>query len=343
MKEALLSVLACPHCQADLSLQADEYHQTEIRSGTLTCSGCDRAYIIDRGVPCLLYDEVGDLSQQAFSDQWRLRHEGDFDFDFNFNERKLVWGLDPDRRAQWLLAQFIDPVQAGEWILDAGCGFADNTYALARQQPEAEVVGLDFNHTLKDTAREADQVPNIHFVQGDVMHPPFKPGAFGKLCSLGVLHSTPDTATAFKAIAPLVAPAGRLLVWLYPDPWEDPLWLPYYSVRDVGFLGQGHRLPLGIRRKLVNLHAVGMLPLFAGYNLLRKLGSALNPSEGNIFVESMSLPELHKTLAFGLFDNVSPEYQFRHKKREVRQWFADNGFIEIKAGPVVGTYSGKRA
>jgi uncharacterized protein YbaR (Trm112 family)/ubiquinone/menaquinone biosynthesis C-methylase UbiE len=336
MKESLLSILACPHCQADLSLQAEEQHQTEIISGSLHCSGCHRAYAIEQGVPCLLYHPEANLTRQAFSDQWGLRFEGEFD------QEDRVWGLDPDKRAKWLLTQFVDPVQKGEWILDAGCGSAEGAYALARQRPEAEVVGLDFNHALKYAAQEAKNVPNLHFVQGDVMHPPFKAGSFMKLYSLGVLHSTPDTAQAFRAIAPLVASKGRLIVWLYPDPWENPLWIPYYAVRDIGFLGQGHRLPLALRRKLVDLHALGMLPLFAGYNMLRKLGVTSTPADEDVFVENMSLSELYKTLAFGLFDNVSPEYQFRHKKQEVMQWFAENGFVEIKAGPIEGTFSGKR-
>ena len=44
---------------------------------------------------------------------------------------------------------------------------------------------------------------------------------------------------------------------------------------------------------------------------------------------------------FGLYDSLPPRYQSRHTEREVRDWFANNGFVQIKKWSELGL-SGER-
>jgi uncharacterized protein YbaR (Trm112 family) len=334
MKKSLLPILACPYCQGTFTLQDEVTNQTEIISGKLACSACGQTFFIQGGVPNLLDHADADVTQRGFADQWNLRFDGKF-------ENQEVFGLRPEKRAKFMLAQCVDPVQPDEWIVDVGCGSAEITQAIAAQHPEAQVVGFDFSPTLQQSAQNALDVPNLHFVQGDVMRPPFKPNTFMKLFAIGVLHHTADTAAAFQSAASLVAVGGRMLAWIYPDPLENPLLLPYYSIRDINFLGQGHRLPTRWRVRLAKLHAATLLPSFAvGYNLCQKI-EAMVKDEGDADLAEMSLSDLHKSLSFILLDNISPEYQFRHKKQEVMSWFKAQGFVELETNHF-GLYSGKR-
>jgi uncharacterized protein YbaR (Trm112 family) len=334
MKKSLIPILACPHCYGELNLQDEIIENIEIIEGTLQCSACSRAFFIEGGIPNLLYEAETDITQRGFTDQWELRSEGKF-------ERKLIFGLIPEKRAEFMVAQMVDPIQPDEWILDLGCGSAEVTYELATQNPEAQVVGFDYNATLRQSARDAPNVPNLHFVRGDAMYPPFKPFVFKKLFAIGVLHHTPNVTKAIHATASLVAKGGRMMIWLYPDPLENPLMIPYYSIRDINFLGQGHRLPTSWRVRLTKLQALPLLPSFAlTYNLMQK-AELLFKGEAGAGLAPMSLTELYQSLSFILLDNISPEYQFRYKKREVMSWFEAEGFVEVTTNHL-GLYSGKR-
>jgi hypothetical protein len=117
--------------------------------------------------------------------------------------------------------------------------------------------------------------------------------------------------------------------------------IPYYSIRDINFLGQGHRLPTHWRARLAKLQALPLLPSFAlTYNLLQK-AELLFRGEAEAGLVPMNLTELHQSLSFILLDNISPEYQFRYKKQEVMSWFQAKGFVEVTTNHF-GLYSGKR-
>ena len=51
--------------------------------------------------------------------------------------------------------------------------------------------------------------------QADLFNLPFADGTFDVVYSIGVLHHTPDTAAAVRALAPIVKPGGTLAVWVY--------------------------------------------------------------------------------------------------------------------------------
>jgi len=97
-------------------------------------------------------------------------------------------------------------------VLDAGCGMGRYT-ALVAQFSE-EVVGLDLS-TAVDEARR--RWPNLAFIQGDLISPPFDDGTFDIVYSFGVLHHLPEPQQGFEACYRLVKPGGRLLVWVYSE------------------------------------------------------------------------------------------------------------------------------
>ena len=46
-------------------------------------------------------------------------------------------------------------------------------------------------------------------------HLPFRRGSFDLVFSIGVLHHTPSTEQAFRALVPLVKPGGEIAISVY--------------------------------------------------------------------------------------------------------------------------------
>jgi SAM-dependent methyltransferase len=206
---------------------------------------------------------------------------------------------------------------------------------MARRFPDVAVVAMDFSDTVAELAERAHAPANLHAVQGDVTRPPFKPGAFANVTSIGVLHHTADTYRAFGGIAPLVRPGGCLGIWIYPHFQESPPFNRlYYIIRDVLFLGQGHNLPPAVRLGLLRVLCVPFVLLVPIFFLSR----AFNPA----FYQDLRPMDLYRGLVFSLYDNLAPCFQFRHKKAEVQSWYAEHGFGELQ-NPEFGFYAGRKA
>jgi ubiquinone/menaquinone biosynthesis C-methylase UbiE len=284
----------------------------------------DRRYPIINGVPCFLTREQQIAAKQGFTPMWRYRQEGKF-------ERQNLYGIKPTRKAEWVATKFHSPVRPGEWLMDAGCGSSEMTYVLARNHPAAHVVGLEFSDAVRSAAQGSEALPNLHFVQADVAHPPFRQREFGHVLSLGVLHHTPDTRAALQGTAGLVARGGELLVWLYPAAGESFLATQLYFMRDVHFLGAGHKMAPETRLKAAKLYSLGMMPaMTAAYSLYKVISKFGGKPEEKVISEDMTLQELYRTTTFAVYDNISPKFQHRHCKDEILRWFRELGFEQVE-------------
>jgi ubiquinone/menaquinone biosynthesis C-methylase UbiE/uncharacterized protein YbaR (Trm112 family) len=322
MKENLLPHLVCPSSGQPLALVGEDRHGDEITGGMLVAG--DRKYPIIDGVPCFLDRDQQVAAKQGFTPMWRLRQEGKF-------ERQTLYGIKPDRKAEWVAKKFRAPIEAGDWILDAGCGSAETTHCLAKQHPSAQVVGLEFSDAVRGSARGSESIPNLHFVQADVAHPPFRAAHFRHVFSLGVLHHTPNTRQALGGAAPLVSPGGDLLLWLYPAPGESFMTNQLYFMRDIQFMGAGHRMRPETRLKAARLYSLAMMPaMTAAYGIYKAMAKISPASDEKVLAEDLTLKDLYETATFAVYDNISPEHQHRHPKAEVIQWLRELGFKSIQ-------------
>ncbi len=96
--------------------------------------------------------------------------------------------------------------QAGELILDLGCGTGHLTNQIA--QPGARVIGLDHSPQMLDTARQ--QYPQLTFIQGDASAFSL-PEACDAIFSNAVLHWVKRAAEAAACIARALKPGGRFV------------------------------------------------------------------------------------------------------------------------------------
>lgn len=218
MKEKLLDWLACPGCgHSPLQLHPTKVEQIpvfaghneegagsygpatvpDVVEGSLHCPDCGVSWPIANGVPRLLPPggAVGPDTGHRLTE-----------FDgpvpqYEENFRELIDPLTPD--------DFL-----GRTVVDAGCGFGRHAFFAARYG--AEVIALDSSpEAVASAARNLHGLVHAHVVLGDIAHPPLRRQAFDIVYSLGVLHHVPEPAACFRSLDELVAPGGKLCVWVY--------------------------------------------------------------------------------------------------------------------------------
>ena len=104
---------------------------------------------------------------------------------------------------------------AGQRVLDVGCG---NGYILSQYaRHRARVTGVDLTSkgTWLSARRFALEGLPGNFLQANAEALPFRDASFDLVCSMGVLHHTPDTERAVAEIHRVLRPGGCFLVMLY--------------------------------------------------------------------------------------------------------------------------------
>ncbi len=132
-------------------------------------------------------------------------------------------------------------VQAGERVLDLGCGFGRHAYQAARlgAQVVAYDAGADEVRNVQDTfgamavAGELDaEGARVGAVQGDALALPFPDGAFDRVIASEVLEHIPDDRTAMAELTRVLRPGGSMAVtvprcgpelvnWALSDEYHD--------------------------------------------------------------------------------------------------------------------------
>lgn len=361
MRLRLLDLLACPACgHPDLELESFEVDREagppEVIAGVLSCGPCGRTYPIAGGIPRFLPDRWEEHAEELrpYLDGARgavstgagesVEEIGRFRADHQATRESFGF--------EWLRYQVTGPAEnaaffhratgfgagdlAGRLTLDAGCGMGRFTEVAAGLG--AEVVGLDLSRSVERAWRENRSRPplrrrNVHFVQGDLMRPPFAPGTFERIFSVGVLHHTPDTRRAFHSICPLLAPGGRIAIWVYRtyQP-EVPVGLHKRAFEQVaewindGVRAVTTRLPHSWLHQLCRAAVpLGWLKRQAGRH--RALKVALWP----LLLPPVSDHPDPQVRLCDTFDWLSPRFQWKHTTAEVRDWFAEAGLTDVRA------------
>jgi SAM-dependent methyltransferase len=209
---------------------------------------------------------------------------------------------------------------AGMRVLDAGCGMG--RYLRVAAEMGARAVGMDLSWALLAARETTAGVGPVELVRGDLLRPPFAPGSFDHIYSLGVLDHTPDPRRAFLALAGLLKPGGRIVIWVYPR--EKPA---VERIMDA-HRAVSTRLPLGVLMALSRMAApVGGLKrrlMFGRSRLARRAGVALHAL--TIGVSMHPDPEVR---VCDTLDWYAPKFASRHTLAEVSGWFAEAGLVDV--------------
>jgi SAM-dependent methyltransferase len=300
MKPSLLPHLACPACSGDLALAGAAETEVEIEEGGLRCVSCAREYAIVRGVPRLggvaAQPEEARKTVARFGWQWR-----------EFRERL------PEYRAAFLdwVLPLTEADFAGKLVLDAGCGMGRFSEVAASMG--AAVVAADLSDSLEVVQQIARGRENLHAVQADLLHLPFR-RCFDLVYTLGVLHHLPDGEEGFRSLLRCVRPGGTIHVWVYGREgnewllrWVDPVRRALTS-----------RLPLPVLRSLAWLVAA---PLHAALVLLYRRASRLPvrlPYAPYLtWLSGFPFRHTHQVV----FDHLGAPIAHYYRREELAGWF----------------------
>jgi SAM-dependent methyltransferase/uncharacterized protein YbaR (Trm112 family) len=334
VQESLLPFLRCPVTRSELSVR--------IIKKTGKFLGGNSCEVIEEGI---LYSEAGwfypiihgvpRLTVEAIIDHGAFLKAGEPDFEkrkallfekhgeliryaVKKNKRTKAsftkeWSLyDPEKDNTWdagdagIVDRFLKETAEtkdslkGRLIFDAGCGNAKLEKLIAADC--GSIVAMDLSDYIEDAWRRNEHA-NVHFVQGDVQYPPVAQQYFDIVHCSGVLIHTNNTRRSFAAIETAVKKGGKLSVWLY-HPRRDLIHRAFNSIRK-----RTSKLPLGFQ---YYLYMCTLLPV--SYCIKRLKGNKQNIRE----------------MKLSILDWFTPEFRWEHEHSEVRSWFLESSYRDIR-------------
>jgi SAM-dependent methyltransferase len=178
------------------------------------------------------------------------------------------------------------------------------------------VVGIDLSYAVEAAHENFRHLDNVLVAQADIAELPFKPETFDAIVSIGVLHHTPDTKKYFQALIPYLKPGGTIAIWVYPaegDFVTRKQWIPFTS-----------RIPERMFYEWCRW--------FVPYAHAR-LDSPLIQTIYRLFPFSYQGLGLENDI-LDTFDGYSPRFHGIHTPEEVKDWFIEQGLLNVCApGP----------
>jgi SAM-dependent methyltransferase/uncharacterized protein YbaR (Trm112 family) len=340
MRASFVHDLRCPECAGVLSLETFDGSGGEggdgVQAGALR-SGCGRAFPVIAGIPRLLPGDLAatlparfpdffaahpDLSPssapnprprslataRAFGDEWQ-RFPELFEahreiFDWYFEGGVVGWH--------------------GRRALDAGCGMGRWLHFAAERG--ARVVGMDASAAIEVAA--ARDGHRADFVQADLRQPPFAPGSFDLVYSLGVVHHLEDPVEGVRVLSHFVRPGGELRLYVYR------------SLEGEHLLRRGLlRAVTAVRRVTTRLpypalHAFSwMVAAVASVAVLWPRRLARQRSWGERLTRGLPLVQ-YTDVPFGMlvaeqFDRFAAPIEVRCTREQVESWIEMIGFERV--------------
>ncbi|MEA2149841.1 MAG: hypothetical protein QOD69_1671 [Solirubrobacteraceae bacterium] len=194
------------------------------------------------------------------------------------------WTFRAEERHWWyrgrrrVLAAVLDglALPAGTRILDAGCGSGRNMADLARR---GTVAGVELASSSLEAARARD-VGEVR--AGSLEEPlPFADGAFDLAVALDVLEHLSDDALAWRELARVVAPGGRLVVTVpqYAWLWGEHDVVSHHHRRYTRAMLVAHAARAGWRPERLTAFNSALLPAIAAVRLLQRLRRSAQPAD----------------------------------------------------------------
>ena len=211
MRESLLEILVDPVSRTPLDVREVRRDGEDIVEARLQ-GGDGRSFPVRDSVPrfVLTEDRGQRQTEESFGFKWKKRDTYESESMYAFAQ-------------EWLVRRYgfrdMDDVReffgSRGHVLDAGCGSGFSSGLFLSEENRAQWVGADISEAI-DVARDRlGQYPGTHFVQGDVLQLPFAEESFDVILSEGVLHHTPSTERALKALIPLLRRGGEILFYVY--------------------------------------------------------------------------------------------------------------------------------
>jgi SAM-dependent methyltransferase len=314
VQRRLLELFACPDCGAHLAAE-------DSTGAALVVCARGHRFPTDRGYL--------DLSGEVVLDNTTTRTFESFGYEWNtFDDVR-------EEDTQFAQVYFRDLDMAslhGKIGLDAGCGKGRYTRFVAPHLDS--LVALDGSSAVEAAARNLASFPNVLVVKADLRTVPVVPGTVDVVMCLGVLHHLQDPRQGFGSLVRLLAPNGRILVYLYSRPsvfGARRLALGAARVLRGLTVRTPHRLLRTICAPMAALLYVGVVRMGAfgeraGIGPLARLPMA--GYRGKPF----------RSLLLDTFDRLSAPVEHRYVWEELAPWFEEEGLVVDSAREEAGWF-----
>jgi arsenite methyltransferase len=226
-----------------------------------------------------------------------------------------------------------DHCAAHRRMLDAGCGSGFSTSLWMDESWRGAWCGADISRAIDVAQERLGAIAGTYFVQADLLQLPFRAETFDLIFAEGVLHHTPATEAAFRALVPLLESGGEFLFYVYrkkapireyTDDYLRSVLSPltpeeaWSQLRPLTRLGQA----LAELEVAVDVpEDIPYLGIKAGrYDVQRLIYWHFAKAFWN---RALAFEENHHVN----FDWYHPRYAHRHTEEEIRSWCAENGLV----------------
>lgn len=303
MKNDLLKILCCPETKSELELKIISEENGEIKEGILT-NQFGKTYSIKNFVPRFV---ESDSYVDNFSLEW-LRHKTT-QYDTNpQNENRNYTEIDFQN-----MTGLSEEKVKGKLMLDVGVG--TGRFSAVASGWGGEMIGIDLSYAVESAVDNIGKRKNVNIIQADIFKLPFKENVFDIIFSIGVLHHTPDTQSAFKQLPQYLKRGGLLSIWLYSS----------YNKQGIKSKQFWHKILKKLPKKFLYNLSYLAVPLSYLYRI-PFLGGMLYYTFPVVFYTDRNW----RWTQLDTFDLYSPEYMYFHKYPEVFKWFEHCNFVKIE-------------
>jgi SAM-dependent methyltransferase len=212
----------------------------------------------------------------------------------------------------------------GKVGLDAGCGKGRYTRFLAEHLDS--LAALDGSSAVEAAARNLSGFPSVVVIKSDLRAAPFSPASFDFIASLGVLHHLDDPQGGFEQLVTLLAPGGKILLYLYSRP-------PGIGLRGIALWAAARLRTVTVRlphRTLKMLSA----PIAAGLYAAVVAPGHYGERKGVAALARLPMAAYRgkpiRSLVLDTFDRLSAPVEHRYLWGELAPWFEEAG-MEVEA------------
>jgi 2-polyprenyl-3-methyl-5-hydroxy-6-metoxy-1,4-benzoquinol methylase len=293
-----MPMLVCPACGASL----------ELKDSITQCRDCGQIYSRDPRNGVISFVEKESYAE-SFGLQWRTFSREQLD-----NDRLQ----ESERRLRQETGFFPEQI-AGKIILDAGCGMGRFLDIVSRDGA-ALAVGVDLSSAVDAAAANLSDRDNVLIIKGDIFSLPFRRGSFDVVFSIGVLHHTPSTEQAFRALVPMVKPGGEIAISVYAATVKSGVGWALNMFRRRFFRVFTRRLP---KRHMLwwSLYCVPVLWVIDKIPVVRWIRY--------LFPATIYANYPLRWSVLDTFDTYATELESRHRPKEVFRWFREAGLINV--------------
>jgi len=244
----------------------------------------------------------------------------------------LLWRTPAPKtpRARWhfsdMQALIPEAIVRGSKGIEIGCGCGYDTCLMAKDNPGVDIASIDISDGVYEAKRLTAPLRNVYIARGSALEIPFKENTFDFAYSFGVLHHTPSPRAALREIRRVIKKDSPVFLYLYEN--HEDARLKYYAVKMTTLIRKiTTKIPAKILYLLCVLASPCVVILFSYPARIAGKFAATKALAQKIPFNFGTHPF---SVAGDLYDRFSAPIEFRFGRRELRAFFEDNGFADVR-------------